>query len=776
MTTTTTTHEDMETDRQEESVMPPPTVQQPSMRCESSANSSQLLHTPQVKNDFIPKINQEFDSLQKVKEFYNRYAKEGGFGTRSHSSRKSTVDGNVNVIVRKEFCCFKQGLPVKKSTQPNKRRRGMTRENCHARLAVVRKGEKYVVSQFFEGHNHALTSPRRAHLLRSHRKVSAAKKALVEQLSAANVPTCQEMTIFELESGGLENVGCSQQDLYNYKRDKRMMVDGHDANMLYEYFQSEKAKNDGFIFTIEKDDEDRMTHCFWADATARKSYQYFGDVVVFDTTYNTNRYSMIFAPILGVNHHRQTTLFGCAFLCDETAETFEWLFKEWLKAMPAGPPKMIITDQDLAMTKAIASALPNTLHRYCMWHITNKFSERISALAYKEHYEEFKNCIWNSETKEQFEAGWVEVERKSNLSGNDWLQNLHEIRERWVPAYVRHIFSAHMTSSQRAEITHSFFKRYVSKENSLWDFVTRFERALARIRHNELDKDHKDVNERPNLKTMYPMEETMSELYTIEIFYMFQDELFQNTAYKMMATNEDEHRVVYAIQRIKGSGSRVREVVVDKSSNHVSCSCKMFECAGIPCRHILAYFSRMQIEDLPNEYILRRWTKSAKAMRVKDDLGSGMKEICDTSLLERRNRLFQLASTLIDEAMVTEDETEFVEGLLSSGHKKLCDMTKVSQDGEGTAIQVPIICDHGFKEPLQVRAKSCGKRLKGGKEKAAKKVRRCHGCGLTGQSHDKRNCPKLLSTSSQNAKLNDEDDEDDDDDDIDNANDCKCLL
>ncbi|XP_058216504.1 protein FAR1-RELATED SEQUENCE 12-like [Rhododendron vialii] len=190
---------------------------------------------------------------------------------------------------------------------------------------------------------------------------------------------------------------------------------------------------------------------------------------------------------------------------------------------------------------------------------------------------------------------------------------------------------------------------------------------------------------------------------------MFQDELFQNIAYKVMATNEDEHWVMYVVNRIKGSGSRVREVVVDKSSNHVSCSCKMFECAGIPCWHMLAYFCRMQMEDLPNEYILRRWTKSAKAMRVRDDLGSGMKEICDTSLLDRRYRLFQLASTLIDEAMVIEDGTEFVVELLSSGHKKMCDMKKVSQDGERSAIQVPNIRDHCLKEPLQVRANGCGK-------------------------------------------------------------------
>ncbi|KAI8563830.1 hypothetical protein RHMOL_Rhmol03G0139800 [Rhododendron molle] len=176
------------------------------------------------------------------------------------------------------------------------------------------------------------------------------------------------------------------------------------------------------MFTMEKDDEMRLTHCFWADATARKSYQYFGDVMVFDTTYNTNRYRMIFAPILGVNHHRQTTLFGCGLLSDESSEFFEWLFKEWFKAMPGGPPKMIITDQDPAMTKAFANVLPTTHHRYCIWHIVSKFSEKISALSYKDHYDEFKQCIWNSESPKEFEATWADVGHRANLSSNEWLK------------------------------------------------------------------------------------------------------------------------------------------------------------------------------------------------------------------------------------------------------------------------------------------------------------------------------------------------------------------
>ncbi|XP_058218279.1 uncharacterized protein LOC131329210 [Rhododendron vialii] len=97
--------------REEADNIPPLTEQQPRMQClddinvfsplasipcESSANSSQILHTPQVKNDLIPKINQEFDNLDDVWKFYNHYGKEGGFGTRASSSKRNRDYGWEN--------------------------------------------------------------------------------------------------------------------------------------------------------------------------------------------------------------------------------------------------------------------------------------------------------------------------------------------------------------------------------------------------------------------------------------------------------------------------------------------------------------------------------------------------------------------------------------------------------------------------------------------------------------------------------------------------------
>ena len=76
-----------------------------------------------------------------------------------------------------------------------------------------------------------------------------------------------------------------------------------------------------------------MVNFFWVDARSRMAYQYFGDVVTFDTTYKTNKYDMPFASFTGLNHHCQSILLGCALLQDETKQTFVWLFETWLQAM-----------------------------------------------------------------------------------------------------------------------------------------------------------------------------------------------------------------------------------------------------------------------------------------------------------------------------------------------------------------------------------------------------------------------------------------------------------
>jgi zinc finger SWIM domain-containing protein 3 len=66
---------------------------------------------------------------------------------------------------------------------------------------------------------------------------------------------------------------------------------------------------------------------FWANVRSRVSYEYFGYVITFDTTYLTNRYNMPFAPFIGVNHHGQSIFFGIGLLSNEDKDTLIWCLR-----------------------------------------------------------------------------------------------------------------------------------------------------------------------------------------------------------------------------------------------------------------------------------------------------------------------------------------------------------------------------------------------------------------------------------------------------------------
>ncbi|XP_020415521.1 protein FAR1-RELATED SEQUENCE 5-like [Prunus persica] len=314
--------------------------------------------------------------------------------------RTCTLTG---VVTRKEYVCCKQGYALISTVSHKRRWRGCTRTGCKAKLVIlkVKYKNKYIVVGFNEVHSHDMTTVDKVHLLRSHHNLTEPTKAYSADMSKVNIPVHKQLNLLEVQVRGLENVGFVKRYVYNYIRDVRGEVIGNDAELLKERFMAMQEKNESFYFKMEVDLEGRMGNVFWSDARSRRAYEFFGDVVVFDTTFNTNRYGMFFVPLLGVNNHRQTVLFGCAFLTSETTDSFVWLLEEFKKAMLGEPPKMIITDQDAAMSKAIAVTLPTTFHRYCIWHILNKITEKPGI---GECFLEMNKCIWGMDKKEEFDA------------------------------------------------------------------------------------------------------------------------------------------------------------------------------------------------------------------------------------------------------------------------------------------------------------------------------------------------------------------------------------
>ena len=99
---------------------------------------------------------------------------------------------------------------------------------------------------------------------------------------------------------------------------------------------------------------------------------------------------MPFAPFIEINHHGESIILGCGLLSSEDTDSFVWVFRQWLQSMCGITPKGIITDQCQAMRRAIEIVFPETVHRWCIWHITMKLPVKLAGL---EAYQDIKHYL-----------------------------------------------------------------------------------------------------------------------------------------------------------------------------------------------------------------------------------------------------------------------------------------------------------------------------------------------------------------------------------------------
>ena len=208
------------------------------------------------------------------------------------------------------------------------------------------------------------------------------------------------------------------------------------------------------------DIEEQITNIFWADAEMIEDYGYFGDAITFDTTYSTNRDGRPFAVFLGLNHHRETVIFGAALLFDETIESFEWLFETFIEVMSGKKPVTIFTDQDSAMATAISKVMPETYHALCSWHMWQNATRHLRHLLKESSgfTRDFLSCIYEYDDENQFLRAWNTLLEDHNVFENKWLNNLFVLKEKWSQAYVKKTFTGGMRTTQLSESFNSDLK------------------------------------------------------------------------------------------------------------------------------------------------------------------------------------------------------------------------------------------------------------------------------------------------------------------------------
>jgi len=595
----------------------------------------------------------EFENEDEAYEFYSMYAGKIGFNVR----RASMTVNTENVITRRMFVCSKEGFREKKrGVKRVKKPRPETRTGCPACM-VIRLGTngKYQVTEFVTFHNHQLGAAAASDLVMASQStendqddgVDLADRSPDDSVHKQNLIN-ESVTINFLEGRSCKRYKCTKTPHYG------------DVGATLEYLQRMQHDNPSFFYAVKSDENGNFTNFFWADSKSIVDFVHFGDVVCFDSGYAFAGYGRPLALFTGLNHHKQTVIFGAALLYDESDEAFRWLLDTFKMAMNGTHPKTLLTDRSAAISEAIAATLPATAHRYCVWQIYQHALQQLSQAfqGSKTLEGNFKRCLFDCEDEEEFLTAWKEMLEKYDLEDNQWLADLFSIKEKWALPYGRDAFYADMKSVQQKESLTSELKKHLSLEYGLLNFFEHFEKLLCDRRSAELEFDV-NANQSTKKPPSMRMLRQAANVYTPAAFKMFEREFELYMDCMLYSCGE------------MGTISEYRISVEDNPKDHfvkfnsrnsmMNCTCKTFEFIGIPCRHMLKVLDTRNIKDLPVQYIVKRWRKDAKSGSSNSGCAFSFDGDPESAHMKRYNLLCRIFSIAAARAATSAESFTYME-------------------------------------------------------------------------------------------------------------------
>nr|XP_017221379.1 PREDICTED: protein FAR1-RELATED SEQUENCE 5-like [Daucus carota subsp. sativus] len=648
---------------------------------------------PECAEGLKPYIDQRFSDLDQAFIFYMEYGRSSGFDVR-RSTERSDKDGNT---IEKYFVCSRSGRPDDKNVdrKPQKRRRTVsTKCECHADLVLAsHQLGGFYVKKFTESHNHPFAGKGGMQFLRCSRSLTEFHRTFIFDASKSNIGASRAYTIFKSMIGSYEDVGATVVDFKNFARDIKQHIGKHDADMIVQKFRDiQESSDSSFRFEYRTDSENHLTQLFWADGEGRKNYEVFGDAVSFDATYRTNKYGMVFIPLVGIHNHWKSVTFGAILLEREDNENYIWACESFKKVF-GKDPKCIITDQDLAMKAALQISFPLVKHRLCMWHIMKKFPSKLGTVFCAESgfMDKLGRVIWADHiTPDEFEQGWIDAVDEFDLNENVWLKEMFDMRSLWIPAY----FNDEPMS------------------------------AIEKQRNNAKKLTHYD-DFTPKTITDREIEKDAIRLYTRDLFYKVQEEIRAGCMDIVLLGMTCLDNVKKIKIQEPGNRTRIFEVLLNLTWIHILLNVRA-NCSPGWLKNAVERFSTLELGEISD--------RDAKNLSRR---------------VQTQDCWFEFQGCLSD-ASGNADVLEYIKNGLCSMRKHITitmkkPRTRLNSEQIEELIDSRVVNEITIQNPNKSNNKGSRKRIISGAEKSIgcnkRKMRKCATCQEHAY-HDSRTCPE----------------------------------
>ncbi|XVE98639.1 hypothetical protein REPUB_Repub03eG0124000 [Reevesia pubescens] len=246
-----------------------------------------------------PKVGMVFNSKEETFICYLNYAKQKGFGLIWRSSKRGDY-GNSKYFALACSKTRKIHLVGKDLFKP----KFLTKMGCKAIMIFkVCVDGKFEVTTVQLDHNHLLI-PGKARHFRCNIMLDEHVKMRLELNDQVRISATKNYQYLMVEVFGYEKVTLNQKDCCNsIEKVRQTRLDMGDVEAVCKYFTNMHDNDPNFFYAMDIDEDCRIRNLFRADGKSKTIYEAFGDVITFDTTYLTNKYSMTFASFVEVNHH-----------------------------------------------------------------------------------------------------------------------------------------------------------------------------------------------------------------------------------------------------------------------------------------------------------------------------------------------------------------------------------------------------------------------------------------------------------------------------------------
>ncbi|XP_057723553.1 protein FAR1-RELATED SEQUENCE 5-like [Arachis stenosperma] len=149
------------------------------------------------------------------------------------------------------------------------------------------------------------------HLIANHRGLPETAKSQIDRMQAHGIATAKIVGYMAGMAGGYSLLGFLKKDVCNYAdKQQRIKIYNGDAHSAIVYLEGKAELDPMAVAKYSVTCDKRLANLIWIDEASRVDYQYFGDVLAFDSTYMKNKYKRPVVIFSGTNNHKRLPSLG----------------------------------------------------------------------------------------------------------------------------------------------------------------------------------------------------------------------------------------------------------------------------------------------------------------------------------------------------------------------------------------------------------------------------------------------------------------------------------